>query len=63
LENTKKVVAEFKEKLSATVRRQEKLDIMKKKDFRRGKLLEKCIIKILYKWDDRNLKRGVMLEL
>jgi len=63
LENTKKVVAEFKEKLSATVRRQEKLDIMKKKDFRRGKLLEKCIIKILYKWDDRKFEKEYLKKL
>jgi len=49
LENTKKVVAEFEKRLSAEVRRQEKLNIIKESDFRREKLLGKYMVKILYK--------------
>ena len=57
LENAKKAVAEFERRLSAEVRRQEKLDLVKEWNFRRGKLLEKYIAKILYEWDDRSFEK------
>jgi len=43
------VVAEFEERLSAEARRQEKIDRVEDRDFRRGKLPEKYIAKMLYK--------------
>jgi len=48
LKNTKKVVAKFEGKISVEVRRQEKLEITKEKDFRRKELPEKYMAKILY---------------
>ena len=75
LENTKEVVAEFEERLNAEVRKQRKLEIAKERDFRRRELSEKYTAKILYGWDDvkfedkylkkleRNLERGIILEL
>ena len=48
LENVKEVVAEFKEKVNTKIRRQEKLDIVEERDFRRGELPGKYITKILY---------------
>ena len=45
LENVKKAVAEFKERLSTKVRRQEKLDMVEERDFRKGELLERYMIK------------------
>jgi len=48
LKNTKKVVTEFKRRVYAEVRKQEKLDIVKERDFRREELLEKYIAKMLY---------------
>ena len=48
LGNTREAVEEFEGRMSTEVRRQEKLDIMEKKDFRRGELLGKYIAKILY---------------
>ena len=48
LENMKKVVAEFKERINAEVRQQEKLDMTEERDFKRGELLEKYIVKMLY---------------
>ena len=56
LENTKKVMVKFKRRLSAEIRRQKKSEMTEKRDFRRGELLEKYIAKILYRWDNRNLK-------
>ena len=49
LENVKEVVVEFKEKVNTKIRRQEKLDIVEERDFRRGELLGKYIAKILYR--------------
>ena len=49
LENIKKIVAEFKRKINAEVRQQKKLDMAKKKNFRRRELPGKYTIKILYK--------------
>ena len=46
--NTRKAVEEFERRMSAKVRRQEKLDIIEEKDFRKGKLLEKYTTKMLY---------------
>ena len=45
LEDVKKVVAEFKERLNTEVKRQEKLDRTKEKDFRRRELLGKIYSK------------------
>jgi len=44
----KEVVAKFEGRLSVEVRRQKKLNIAEKRDFRRGGLLEKYMAKILY---------------
>ena len=41
---------EFEGRISAEVRRQEKLDKMEEKDFRRGELSGKYMIKMLYRW-------------
>jgi len=48
LENAKKVVVEFEGRLSIEVGRQENLDIVKKRDFRREELPEKYTVKMLY---------------
>ena len=48
MENIKEVVAEFEERMNAKVRRQEKLDMVEEKNFRRRKLLKKYMAKILY---------------
>jgi len=48
LENAKEVVAKFEGRINTEVRRQEKLDIMEERDFRREELLEKYMTKILY---------------
>ena len=49
MENIKDIVAKFEGRLNTEVRKQEKLDIVKKRDFRRGKLPEKYMAKILYR--------------
>ena len=49
LENMKKVVAEFKGRMNTEVKRQEKLGMVEKKNFRRGGLPGKYIVKMLYR--------------
>jgi len=51
LENVKKMVAEFEERISAVIRRQEKIDKVENKKFRRGVLSRKYIAKMLYEWN------------
>ena len=63
LKNTKKVVVEFKRRMNVEVRRQERLEIVEEKDFRRRReLLKKYTAKMLYvqndgKFENKYLKR------
>ena len=56
-------MAEFKEKMSAEVRWQEKLDIAEERDYERGKLLGKYMAKILYRWNDRKFEEEYLRKL
>ena len=49
LENIKEVVAEFEKRVNAEVRKQEKLNMVEKRDLRRKELLGKYMAKILYR--------------
>ena len=53
----------FEERISIEVRKQEKLDLVKKRNFRREKLLEKYIAKILYRCDDGKFKKEYLKKL
>ena len=48
LENAKEALEEFKGRMNVEVRRQEKIDMAKERDFRREELLEKFTVRILY---------------
>ena len=63
LENTRKAVEEFEERMSAEVRRQEKLGRMEERDLRRGKLPGKYMAKMLYGWDDRKFEEEYLRKL
>ena len=63
LKNTKKVVVEFEGRLSTEVRRQEKLDLVKEQDFRRGELLEKYTVKMLYGYNNKKFKKEYLKKL
>ena len=52
LGNAREAVEEFERRMSAEIRRQEKLDRIEEKDFKRGNLPGKYTAKMLYKWDD-----------
>ena len=63
LENVKEVVAEFKQKLNTEVERQEKLDKIEERNFRRGELLEKYMVKILYKQNNGRSEEKYLRKL
>jgi len=56
-------VEEFERKMSAEVRKQEKLDRMEENDFRRGELSEKYMAKMLYEWDNRKFEKEYLRKL
>jgi len=43
-----KTIVEFKRRINIKVRQQEKINIVEKRDFRRGELPEKYMMKMLY---------------
>ena len=63
LKNARKAVEKFEERMSAEVRRQEKLDRREEKNFRRGELLGKYMAKILYRWDDGKFEEEYLRKL
>jgi len=48
LGNTREAIKKFKERMSTEVKWQEKLNMIEEKDFRRGELLGKYTVKMLY---------------
>ena len=48
MENTREVVAKFERRINIEVRKQEKLDLVEEKDFRRVELPDKYMVKLLY---------------
>jgi len=56
-------VEEFEGKISAEVRRQEKLDRMEEKNFRREELLGKYTVKMLYRWDNGKFEEEYLRKL
>ena len=49
LGNTKKKLEEFEGRMNAEVKRQEKIDMVEERDFRRRELSGKFIVKMLYR--------------
>jgi len=45
------------------VRRQEKIDMMEERDFRRGELPGKFMAKMLYGWDDGKFEEEYLRKL
>ena len=54
---------EFEGRMSAEVRRQEKLNMTEEKDFRKGELPEKFIARMLYRWNDRKFEEEYLKKL
>jgi len=63
LGNARETIEEFEGKMNAEVKRQEKLDMMGKKNFGRGKLPGKYTAKMLYGWDNRKFEEEYLRKL
>ena len=63
LGNVKEVLEDFEGRMEAEIRRQEKLDRVEERDFRRGKLLGKFMARMLYRWDDGKFKEKYLKKL
>jgi len=63
LENAREAVEKFEGRMSAKVRRQEKLDRIEERDFRRRKLPGKYMAKMLYRWDDEKFEEEYLRKL
>ena len=63
LENAKKFVVKFEEKMNIEVRKQEKLDLVEEWDFRRGELPGKYMAKMLYRWYDGKFEEEYLKKL
>ena len=54
---------EFEGRMDVKVRRQEKLEIVEEKDFRKGELPGKYMAKMLYKWNNRKFEEEYLRKL
>jgi len=63
LRHAKEALDEFKRRMNVEVRRQEKLDMVEKKDFRRRELPGKYTAKMLYGWNDRKFEEEYLRKL
>jgi len=70
LENAKEFINEFEERLEIEVRQQEGIDKMWKiklnpnvEKYRRSKLLEKYMVKILFGWDNKKFEDEYLKKL
>ena len=57
------MIEEFEERMNVEVRRQEKIDMAEKRDFRRGELLGKFTVKMLYRWDNGKFEEEYLRKL
>ena len=63
MENAKELVEEFEERINAKVRRQEKLNVVEEKVFRREELPGKYMVRMLYRWDNSKFKKEYLKKL
>ena len=63
LKNAEEAIKEFEGRMSAEVRRQERIDMVEEKDFRRGELPGKFTTKMLYGWDDGKFEEAYLRRL
>ena len=57
------MLEEFKGRINAEIRRQEKINMVEERDFRRGELPEKFMVKMLYGWNDGKFKEEYLRKL
>jgi len=63
LKNSEEALKEFKRRMIMEIRRQEKINIAKERDFRRKELPEKFTARMLYGWDDGKFEKEYLKKL
>ena len=63
MKNTEEALEEFEGRMSVEVRRQERIDMVEKRDFRRGELPGKFTTRMLYKWEDGKFEEEYLKKL
>ena len=63
LKHAKELVNEFEGRMNTEVRRQEKIDIAKERDFRRRELPGKFTARMLYGWNNRKFEEENLKKL
>ena len=63
MKNAGEALKEFEERMNAEVRRQEKIDMAEERDFRRGELPGKFMVKMLYRWDNGKFEEEYLKKL
>jgi len=63
LKNAKELVDDFEGRMNVEVRRQEKINMAEKRDFRRGELPVKFTVKMLYGWDNKKFEDEYLKKL
>ena len=63
MKNAGEAFEEFEGRMNAEVRRQKKIDMAEKRDFRRRELPEKFIAKMLYGWDNGKFEEKYLKKL
>ena len=54
---------EFEGRMNTEVRKQEKIDMAEERDFRRGELPGKFMVRMLYRWNDKKFKEEYLRKL
>jgi len=63
LKNAEEALEEFEGRMNAEVRRQERIDMAEKRNFRRGELPGKFTTRMLYGWDDGKFEEEYLRKL
>ena len=63
LKNVEETLEEFEGRMSAEIRKQERIDMAEERDFRRGELPEKFMARMLYRWDNGKFEEEYLKKL
>ena len=63
MKNAEDILKEFERRMIMEIRKQEKIDMVEERDFRRGELLGKFMAKMLYRWDDGKFEEEYLKKL
>ena len=63
MKNTEEALEEFEGRMNVEIRRQERIDMVEERDFRREKLLGKFMVRMLYGWNDGKFEEKYLKKL